>query len=146
MHRKPAGFTLIELLIALVIISILSAIAYPSYTNYVTRSNRTLAQTFITNLANRQEQFFIDNKQYAPSLVGLGFATATVGVDDKNAAVAVDDADRIYLISLSDTGTTTYTINAAPQLIQATNDSACNTLTLTHTGVKGKTGTGSHCW
>ena len=41
MHRRPqAGFTLIEMMVVVVIITILAAIGYPSYPEYVTRSNR----------------------------------------------------------------------------------------------------------
>ena len=37
---KLKGFTLIELMIAIVIVSILTAVAFPSYQNYVRQSNR----------------------------------------------------------------------------------------------------------
>jgi prepilin-type N-terminal cleavage/methylation domain-containing protein len=54
------GFTLIELLVVMVIAGILAAIAIPNYSEYIVRSNRSAAQSFIANVASRQAQFFLD--------------------------------------------------------------------------------------
>ncbi len=59
------GFTLIELMIVVVIVSILAAIVYPSYTQYVVKANRTAAQAQMMDIANRQQQFLLANRSYA---------------------------------------------------------------------------------
>ncbi|EPE2688250.1 type IV pilin protein, partial [Vibrio alginolyticus] len=44
------GMTLIELLIAVVIVGIIAAVAYPSYTNHVIKSHRTVALSDLSRI------------------------------------------------------------------------------------------------
>ena len=69
---RHGGFTMIELLVVLVIISILAAIAYPSYKDSVYKSRRSGAKAALMDLAARQEQYFNNNKTYADTLLKLG--------------------------------------------------------------------------
>jgi type IV pilus assembly protein PilE len=48
-----------------VIIGILSAIAYPSYTQYIIRGHRAAAQSQMMDIANRQQQLFLANRSYS---------------------------------------------------------------------------------
>ena len=145
-RRKARGFTLIEVLVAMTIIAILAAIAFPSYTNYVTRTKRNAAKSFLVRVADLQEQFFLDNKQYAPNLSGLGLAADVVGVSENGDEVPAGDADRVYLVTLANTSATTYTVAAVPQLAQAKYDTECGTLSLAHTGRRNQSGMGTNCW
>ncbi len=52
-------------MITVAVIGILSAIAYPSYTSYVLRGHRADAQSYLMDLAQRQQQYFTDNRAYA---------------------------------------------------------------------------------
>ncbi|MGB7543505.1 MAG: type IV pilin protein [Burkholderiales bacterium] len=61
---KSAGFTLIELLTVVAVIAVLSAIAVPSYTQYVTRSKITEATSQLADLRVKMEQWFQDNRTY----------------------------------------------------------------------------------
>ena len=70
--RLNAGFTLLELMIAVVIVAILAAVAYPSYQSYVGRAYRAEAHSALHRLANLQEQYFLDQRQYAADLTLLG--------------------------------------------------------------------------
>ena len=64
---RQRGFTLIELMVATAIVALLASLAYPSYTKYVIRSNRTAAQAQMLDIANREQQFLMVNKAYATS-------------------------------------------------------------------------------
>ena len=66
---RQSGFTLIELMITTAIVAILAAVAYPSYTRYIVRSNRTAAQAQMLDIANREQQFLLANRAYATKAV-----------------------------------------------------------------------------
>jgi type IV pilus assembly protein PilE len=58
------GFTLIELMIVVVVISILMAVAIPSYTSYVTRGKLVEATSGLSDGRVKMEQFYQDNRTY----------------------------------------------------------------------------------
>jgi type IV pilus assembly protein PilE len=58
------GFTLIELLVVVAIIALLTAIALPNYSAYVTRSKIPDATSNLANLRVRMEQYYQDNSTY----------------------------------------------------------------------------------
>jgi type IV pilus assembly protein PilE len=144
--RGMSGVTLMELLVTVTIVGILGAIAYPSYTQYITRTKRAVGKSMLLQVADRQEQFFADNKRYATNLTQIGYAANGFMIDDQGAYVVDGDANRLYQVSLTNATVTTFTANAAPQLRQATQDTDCQTLTLTHRGLKGQTGPSTNCW
>lgn len=66
--RAARGFTLIEVMVVVAIIGILAAVAYPSYAQYLVRSNRSAAQTYMVELSQAQAQFMADNRSYASTV------------------------------------------------------------------------------
>ena len=145
-YDRQAGVTLIELMIVIVIIAIIASAAYPLYTQYVVRAKRSVGTTMLLQVADRQQQYFMDHKRYASSLESLGFTSNPFMMNDQGALVVDSDPNRIYGISLSDTTATTFTATAEPQENQADKDTKCASLTLTHTGEKGQSGSGTKCW
>ena len=64
-NRPARGFTLIEVLITVALIAILAAIALPVYQDQVRKSRRSSAQGVLLNVANREQQLFLDSRQLA---------------------------------------------------------------------------------
>ena len=71
-RRLDTGLTLTELMIVLVVVSILAAVALPSYREYARRSVRAEAQAYMQAVAARQQQFLVDTRLYAATLADLG--------------------------------------------------------------------------
>ena len=66
------GFGLIELLITLVIVSIITALAYPSYRDSVLKSRRTDGKASILEIAALQEKYYFQHAQYTLDRTKLG--------------------------------------------------------------------------
>lgn len=156
LQSRQDGYTLIEILIVVAILGILAAIAIPSYQNSILAANRSVAQAALLDLANRQEQFYLDNRTYTTDMTNLGYPAGMVFINGGNSAVALNDNhslvvstsdQRRYFVQINAANATAFGISAAPQLAQA-DDTECGTLSLTNTGVKAETGTASvsDCW
>lgn len=93
-QRYMRGVTLMELMIVVVIIGILTAIAYPSYRQYVAKAKRNEAKAALLQIATLQERFYLQNNTYTADMTNLGFsAAANVLSDSKTYIVNVTAAD-----------------------------------------------------
>ena len=72
--KKQTGFTLIELMIVTAIIAILAAVAFPAYDKHIQKTRRSQAQQVLLDIANRQEQYIIDARQYTNNLSNLNMS------------------------------------------------------------------------
>ena len=145
-RKHQRGVTLLELMVVVANITIIASIGYPSYMNHITRANRTAAKSFLLQVADRQEQFFANNKRYADDLTDLGYGANGFMIDDQGAMTAAGAGDRIYRVQINAVTPVTYTIAAVPQLRQAGHDTQCLSLTLTNAGQRGQTGPSTECW
>lgn len=145
-HRGPAsppraqrGYTLLELMIAVVVVAILSTLAVNAYSSTVARSRRAAVQSYMQDLANRQEQLLLDARAYATS-------TASPPMP-----VAPDDVVGHYVVGISANNAATppsFTITATPAGRQAATDTRCGTLSLNQAGTRTESGTATvaDCW
>lgn len=119
--KKHSGFTLIELMITVVIIGILTAIAFPSYQAHLLKGRRASAQAHLMDIAQRQQQYLLDARAYATDLPTLNMTTPA-------------DVSPYYRIAVSSPGGTppTFVITANPTGIQASDGA----LSIDNTGVK----------
>ena len=127
---RESGFTLIELMITVAVVAILAAIAFPSYAMFVKKSRRGDAEATLMDIAQREQQYLLDTRTFAPDVVTL------------NATIPAD-VSAYYTIQICQTtapcaapgGTPpTFAIIATP--IAGSPQASDYTLTLDNTGVK----------
>jgi len=121
------GFTIIELMIALVIIAILVALAYPSYASYVRKAKRGDAQQLLLNWSVNQEIFRSNNPTYADA--------------DDLSAPTIDD----FVLSVSNVTASTYSLQAdasGDQEHDTQNGVSCDVMSIDQNGLK----LPAECW
>ena len=75
------GFTLVELVIVIAIVAILVTVALPAYQDYIIRANRGAAQSYLMDVAQKQQLYFNDARTYAADT-----ATLNVTIPERVAA------------------------------------------------------------
>lgn len=135
--NRQQGFTLIEVMIVVLIIGVLAAIAYPNYSEYVKRGNRSEGQAFLNDVSARQERYFSQNNAYVTSDADVGKLAL------KNGNTSETGKYELALSKVDDDGGYTLTAN------QQFDDTKCGNLTLNARGVRGSSGSGmstADCW
>lgn len=122
MRKQILGFTLVEILIAVGIVGILTAIAYPSYQQYVLKSRRTDALSTLSQNQIILERCYAQNFAYNTACAALPSFPQT-------------SPQGFYSISLSNLSATTYTLTAVPLGTQL-KDTTCATMSVNQANVK----------
>lgn len=138
-----AGFTLIEIMIAVVIATLLLAIAVPSYREQTRRGYRSLATAALMDRAARLER--------CAALDPVnGFNAAACPTFPSN--VTDEAGTALWTITIPTRTATTYTLQARPVTgTPAAGDTTCAVIQLTHTGARSATNSSSgdstaQCW
>ncbi|MBK9440323.1 MAG: prepilin-type N-terminal cleavage/methylation domain-containing protein [Comamonadaceae bacterium] len=133
------GFTLIEVMIVVAIVAILAAVAYPSYTASIRRGDRAAARSALLDAQQFMERYYAANSRYSSDAAG----TTEPTLPARLTAIPTDAPK--YDLTVSAIALNSYTLTATPR---GTSDT-CGNLTLTNTGVKGRSGTEpsvEECW
>ncbi len=144
------GFTLIELMIAVVVVGILAAIAYPSYTEQVKKARRADAKGVLLQLAGVMERFYTENNTYDGACLEGDSDGCTQTVFPKY--VPLEGNERYYELSIArDADTSTEQYSLAATRLGSQQDDKCGTLALSNTGVRSISNQGSgvavdDCW
>jgi type IV pilus assembly protein PilE len=128
---SPLGFTLIEVAVIMAVAAILAAVAIPNYSEYVMRSHRSAVQSFISDVASRQSQFFLDRRSFAGTVAALNMTPP--------ADVAARYTVAIAVVAGPPAG---FQVSATPIGTQATD--RCGLLTIDQAG--NRTAVGNRCW
>ncbi|TCH64050.1 prepilin-type N-terminal cleavage/methylation domain-containing protein [Acinetobacter sp. ANC 4862] len=86
------GFTLIELMITIVIVAILAAIAYPSYTQYMERRDLAIAKQEALRISAELERF--KSKNFSYKGFDASYLYTYEGVDSDGNAIAANYYDK----------------------------------------------------
>jgi type IV pilus assembly protein PilE len=120
---KQRGFTLIELMITVAVVAILAVIAFPTYQNAMVKNRRAAAKAHLSDVAQRQQQYLMDNRSYAANATDLKVNEPA-------------DVTRFYTLTITAAASTppSFTATAAP--ISSGPQAADGTLSITHSGTK----------
>jgi type IV pilus assembly protein PilE len=130
MHRQR-GVTLIELVVVMIIVGILTAIAVPSYRNYVLRSQRSDAKDAVLALATQQEKHYLQCNTYATAIAG---ATDCAAGELQGADASKNGW---YTLSIPSGNATTFSVQATAIAGESQyQDKACRSFTVTQGGVR----------
>lgn len=134
LRKKMQGVTLLELMIVVVIVSLLAVFSYPSYREFAARAKRNEAKAALLMAATNQERFYLQNNQFATSLVPLGFPASPFTTDTGS-----------YVITIAaPVPTANFTVTAT---YQNADDEAlkCNVFTIDGSGVR-TSAPDADCW
>jgi type IV pilus assembly protein PilE len=124
------GFTLVELMVTVAIVAILLSIAVPSYAVFMKKSRRADTESSLMDIAQREQQYLIDARAYAPDIATL----STTVPADVSAYYTIQICQTTVPCAAPGGTPPTFAIIATP--IAGTAQAGDYTLTLDNTGAK----------
>jgi type IV pilus assembly protein PilE len=112
-HGK-AGFTLIEMMVVIVIIGVLSLIAYPSYLENIRKTKRVEVKVTLVDIAAKMQHYqvvhhrFLKKDNNPINLGDLNFKT------NASNQLEIPEYDPVYLIEMLDVKEKSWTLVAYP--------------------------------
>ena len=143
MSARPGsahGFTLVELMFAVAIVGILVAVAYPTFTQQISKSRRADAKSTLLGCAQMLERYNTQSGNYSAA-TDAAVTSACVGTT-KNGYYSLPGGN-----IPTTAGAGTFLIQATPLGRQA--GDACGTFSYTQDGTKGVSGAtlaSASCW
>lgn len=135
--RVQNGFTLIEIMIVVAIVGIISAIAIPSYQNYVEETRRSTGQADLIQVSQWMERRYSETFDYSD-----GGSAPTLPDKFKFSPQDRNASNAFYRISFVAISADSFTLQAEPVNGQSGDD--CGKLTLNEKGKKDADKSG--CW
>ena len=134
--KNGQGFSLLELMIVVVVVAILSAVAYPSYQAHIAVSRRAEARAALLEAAQYMEREFTLTGGYgSASLASAGLGTLPRDGGSAYYQLAVSASGALFSLSATPTG--------------GMNGDSCGVLILDQAGrqtVSGASLTAADCW
>ena len=145
--RRPlkTGFTLIELLIAVVVLSIIAAIALPSFRENIRQGRRLEARSLLLENAHFMERFFAENNRYNLRADGATPVVLPILASPRS-------GPSLYFISfdtLAPISADSFNLRAVPVAGRNMDDDACGTYLLSNLGVRANVNNSkpsAECW
>jgi type IV pilus assembly protein PilE len=109
LRHDARGFTLIELLIAVVVVGILAAVAYPSFMDSIRKGRRSDAMQALNAVQQAQERWRGTHAEYAGALAN----TAAPGQPPNGLGLSDQSPNQYYQLALTGASATGYTVTAS---------------------------------
>lgn len=130
-RRGHRGFSLIEVMTVVAVIGILTALALPSFQEYVRRGHRAEARAGLLQAAQWMERVATANGVYPAAIVKNGTDATPLPLS------LTTVPGRRYTVALKTSTDSAYTLTASP--LGAQSDDKCGTFTLDQSSVRGIT-------
>jgi type IV pilus assembly protein PilE len=144
-YRIQTGFTLIELMISVVVLSIITAIALPSFRENIRQGRRLEARSLLLENAQFMERFFTENNRYNLRVDGSTEVVLPILASPRNGSI-------LYTISFDTAAplaADSFNIRAVPVAGGAMEGDACGIYLLSNLGARANlhnTKTSQECW